>query len=400
MLVVAIFFLAGSGGGEGENGETSLFGGLFPSIEDSDSPGTLRPEIPGEETALPPGEKPPAEILTSLPLSANIIANLPQGSMLLLADAAISSFATVASTTRYHKNIAENLGHVFERNLDGTNEEKRISNLTIPQVLKVSWAPDSMKAVVFYNMEGQVKKLLIDYEQKEASLPETQFLPDSITAVAFSPDSKSMAFINDLGNSNNVFIATANFEKPRKLLDNNVPGFEISWPSFDLIALKTRSSYAITSFLYTVNTRTGALAKIAEGGGLDAIWSVKATKVLYSSSDRNGSLKNLTLYDLTSEESKNINIKTIAEKCGFSNEGNTIYCGVPKTLAIAKYPDEWWQGKVSMEDHIVKIDLENNEISTLVSTAAEIIMPRLSDNDSYLLFKDKKTNYLWSVKLK
>src|SRR3989344_431021 len=72
-----------------------------------------------EETAetiiavAPPKTEPTPEAATSIGTLA--AKNLAVGSLILLSNDTVSSLATVGTTTRYHKNIAENLGHLFER---------------------------------------------------------------------------------------------------------------------------------------------------------------------------------------------------------------------------------------------------------------------------------------------
>src|SRR3989338_10327861 len=99
------------------------------------------------------------------------------------------------------------------------------------------------------------------------STPKTAFLPDSISDVAFSPDAKSLAFINDLGDTRNIFTATSDFKNQKKILNNIVSDLEITWPGASLVAIKTRTSYASPGYLYAF-TPTGAnFTKVADGLG-------------------------------------------------------------------------------------------------------------------------------------
>ena len=357
--------------------------------------------LPGARPA--PGVPEPAEEARELPLSANESAALPVGTLIRLSDSNISSLTSHLQLVRYHKNIPENLGHLFERRADGADEERRLSNFTIPQVLRAAWSPDGLRAVVFYNLDNQIRKLLIDYS---TSTPRTNFLPDSVSDVIFSPDSKSLAFINDLGESKNIFIATADFRNQRKIFDNNVPGFEISWPAANTIALKTKSSYAIRGFLYTLNIKTGAFVKIAEGLGLDAVWNSDGSGALYSASDSDGNLLNLKFVDAKTGETKELSVRTIAEKCAFlRTQKNAAYCAAPRVAPTqrseqASLPDAWWQGKVSFQDDFVLVDAQSGQFSAFISSPLDVINPLVLANDSFLLFRDKNTNNLWSLKLK
>src|SRR3989344_8301129 len=81
------------------------------------------------------GQKPPAtpvgappqapgagniKTVENLPIGAEQVKNLPIGTLIRLTENPISSLVpTVAGAIRYHKNIPESLGHLFERKADG-----------------------------------------------------------------------------------------------------------------------------------------------------------------------------------------------------------------------------------------------------------------------------------------
>ncbi len=390
IIIVALVWFGLKNGAEEGGG----FLGLFPSTSPSgETPGVGGLQTPGVE------ERGSAGATGELPLSPEAAQNLPIGTLIRLSDANIASLVPVGTTSaRYHKNVPENLGHLFERRADGSNEETRIANFTIPQILRVIWAPDGKRAVIFYNLDGQVRKLLVDYS---AAVPKTNFLPDTLADVAFSPDSKSIVFINDLGETQNVFTATSDFRNQRKIFDNNAPGFEISWISQNTLALKTKSSYAVRGFLYTLNVNTGALVKIAEGLGLDAAWNSDGSGALYSSVAQDGNMLNLRFVDAKTNETKTLNIKTIAEKCAFLKTlKNVAYCGTPRAESRGGLPDSWWQGKISFQDDFIVIDATVAETLFFVPTPLDITNPKSLANDSYLLFRDKSSGNLWSLKLK
>lgn len=377
-----------------ETGEPTFLGKLFPESEQAPSGNKL-----GFDEEKPSLEKLGAKEAGALtPTEAK---NLPAGTLIHLSLDAVSSIAVNASSTRYHKNVAENPGHLFERLANGSNEEKRISNFTIPQVLKVVWSPDAKKAVIFYNLNNEVRKILVDYTE---STPKTNFLPNTTSAVAFSPDSKSMVFINDPpaggGDTRNVFVANAAFGSQKKILDNIIPNLEILWPAQNLIALKTKSSFALTGFLYTMSANGppagGGFSKAVESLGLDVIWNNNASGLIYTNSDLD-----LFYLDVKTGINKSLGLKTVAEKCVFSKtKNNLVYCAIPKIINDANYPDEWWQGKIAFEDNIIGLDVNTLDFVLFAETLSDVVNPTLSGNDEYLLFRDRNTGELWSLKLK
>src|SRR3989338_3684891 len=364
---------------------------FFPSSSDkpgSDEAPTPTPQAPGTGNI---------QTVIETPMGTDQAKNLPIGTLIRLTDEEISSLVpTAQGSVKYHKNIPESLGHLFEKKADGSSAEIKLSNYTIPQVMKLVWAQDATKAVIFYNIGGNIRKLWIDY--KSTSTPKTNILPDSISDVAFSPDGKSMAFINDLGATRNIFRAAADFKNQKKILDNVVPDLELSWPAAGFLALKTKSSYAADGYLYTVSMG-GALTKIAEGLGLDAIWNTDGSGVLISTVNGGGQIQPLQFFDIKTQSTKSLYIKTIAEKCSFARSvKNIAYCAAPKYMPAGRYPDFWWQGQISFEDNMDIIDVASNAVSVFVPTPADIINPKLLANDSYLLFQDKNTGFLWSLR--
>ena len=387
VLLVVVFAIVLFGRKTTETGEPTFLGKLFPESD----PATTRISPPYEGGGRGGLEELGAkEAGTITPTEAK---NLPAGTLIRLSSDAVSSIVVNASTTRYHKNIVENPGHLFERQTDGSNEEKRVSNFTVPQILKVVWSSDAKKAIIFYNLNSEIKKILVDYTE---STPKTNFLSETVSDAVFSPDSKSIVFINDLEDTRNVFIANSSFSNQRKILDNTLPNLEISWPSANLIALKTKSSYAIPGFLYTISASGGNFSKVVESLGLDTIWNKDGSGLVYTDSDLN-----LFYLDVKTGANKSLGLKTIAEKCVFSKtKTNVVYCAIPKIINDANYPDEWWQGKISFEDNIIAVDTKTLDLVLYAETLSDIVNPVLLENDSYVLFKDRNTGELWSLKLK
>lgn len=366
-----------------KTGEPTFLGKLFPES----APAIQQPQqqIPKEALISTEIQEPS--------LSTEKAQSLPVGSLIRLSKDAVSSIAVTGTTTRYHKNIAENPGHLFERQADGSDSEKRISNFTVPQILKVVWSNDAKKAVIFYALNEEIRKILVDYSE---STPKTNFLPDSVSAVAFSPDSKSMTFINSLDETHNIFTVNSDFGNQKKILDNNVPNLEISWPVQNLIALKTKSSFALLGFLYTINSSGRNFTKVVESLGIDSVWNKDGSGLIYTNS-------NLDLFYLNTKTrtNKSLGFKTVAEKCIFSKtKNNIVYCAIPKIINEANYPDEWWQGKIFFEDNIIAIDTETLDLVLFAETLSDVVNLVLSENETHLLFKDKNTEELWSLKLR
>jgi hypothetical protein len=113
ILAVLVFFF---GRKTTENGEPTFLGKLFPESEPAPSGNKL-----GFEE-----KKPSLEELgvKEAGLTQTEAKDLPAGTLIRLSGDAVSSIASLGTTTRYHKNIVENPGHLFERQADGSRGKK------------------------------------------------------------------------------------------------------------------------------------------------------------------------------------------------------------------------------------------------------------------------------------
>ncbi len=315
------------------------------------------PSAPGFFQGLFPGGSSnvttPSQSQTPTPINPQEIAqqletgggrSLPQWTLIPLGNDAISSLVAFGTTTRYHKNISADLGHLFERTKQNLGEERRVSNILLQQVANVVWSSQGNKAVIaYYNEDLNIQRFFIEYVA--SGTPKTRFLDDTVSSAAFSPDGSSLAYSEQTDQTNDIFITDTAFKKTQKVLSNNIPGIELSWPSKNVLSLKTKSSYAAPGYLYTVSTSGGLLNKIVAGLGLDAIWSSDGFRVAYSTSNEAGRMNVLQIYDTITKKSQQLPLTTVAEKCTFGKKNPMmLYCGVPQFAPGGTYPDARWQG--------------------------------------------------------
>ena len=139
--------------------------------------------------------------------------------------------------------------------------------------------------------------------------------------------------------------------------------------------------------------------------GLTSLVDGTAKNILYSESF-DGSIR-LNYYDLKSSLNKTLSFKTLPEKCVWSKtEEFVVYCAIPKTIESGEYPDSWYQGLISFNDSVWRVNIKTNS-SELVfdfgkegSNKFDVIDPFLSGDDEYLFFTNKKDLTFWSLSLK
>ena len=218
-----------------------------------------------------------------------------------------------------------------------------------------------------------------------------------------SPQSDAVFYVRTLeGGAEGVLISPNNNQKKQIFL-SPLREWLTAWPNEDVIALTTKPSARAPGFLYFLNPKTGTLRKMFSGqSGFTNLVSPKADKILYANgADR---MFNFNLFSLTTRETTYLTVRTMPEKCVWSGEPDTLYCGVPQLMPTGDYPDGWYQGKFSFSDDIWKVNTKDG-IADLIMTLGlsndgiDFINPLLSNNDQYLLFTDKKTGFLWALDL-
>ncbi len=99
-------------------------------------------------------------------------------------------------------------------------------------------------------------------------------------------------------------------------------------------------------------------------------------------------------------------VATIADKCTWTTDDSTIYCGIPVDPPSASaYPDDWYQGVVPFSDRIWKIDVAGryaqlvldfpSETKDVLDAEALAVDPMNTE----LVFINKNDGSLWGYSL-
>ncbi len=306
--------------------------------------------------------------------------------------------AESTSTIRY---IEKSTGHIYEVDPTGKNRE-RVTNTTILKVFKSLWSPSGDKVMVRYiENEGSATSAKIFSASINAvsNSLEGVFLPQSITSTAVSPEEDRIFYLNEKNGA--TVGVVADFENKNKSIIFSTPFGEFSagWPTANAISLLTKPSALARGYLYFLNPKTKKLKKIIGGvNGLTASISPDGKTVIYSRSAK----KSFSAKILNREENtlSDFPLKTLPEKCVWSGDSETVYCGVPSSPPPADYPDAWYQGTVSFNDALWKENISTGETTLILDdTGADITNPFMGPDGKYLIFTDKKDGTLWSVKM-
>jgi hypothetical protein len=228
------------------------------------------------------------------------------------------------------------------------------------------------------------------------------FLPNNITDISLSSDTSKIFYLFETGNS--VIGTILNFKDNKKTQVFNSPFTEwLSWwPSDKMITLTTKPSANIPGYTYVVDPSKKNLSKILGNiNGLTTLTNPSGKQILFGRNDLS-----LNMYDVNTGNSTPLGIKTLPEKCIWNKLGDNLYCAVPKFIDIGGYPDSWYQGEVSFNDQLWKIDVKNGVETMLTDPGVAVngeeidgIKLMLDDEGKYLLFINKKDSFLWELSL-
>ena len=161
----------------------------------------------------------------------------------------------------------------------------------------------------------------------------------------------------------------------------------------------------MSGFAYDLNILNGVLTKILGPlNGLVAIPETSGKRVLYSYSENNKT--RLFAKNLTDNTQSEILPTTLAEKCiwGIKQVG-VVYCGSPTDEPGPREPDEWYRGLTHFSDRIWLFNTNNEVAQVLMEPKIklgidiDLIEPRLSPDEDYLVFINKTDLSLWALRL-
>jgi len=287
----------------------------------------------------------------------------------------------------YIRYLDKATGNAYEYDMQN-NLRHRITNTTIPKISEAIWIT-SEKVVIRYEQSSLEQIVLGTIISDEESL-DIANLPSNIHAIA--PDkSGSGRFVYSIPNLTGSSIYIYNIDDDTDELVANIPlkDIRLSWDS--VITVATLPSYTSEGYVYRLNTNSGQLTRIA--GPFTALSFVDG-----ESSDlisyREGSSLNLSLLG---EVQIQINDITLADKCAWSEENNTFYCGVPESLNAREIPDSWYRGEVFFRDILFAVNPELGRAFVIYSPSFQLDMVNLYTKASFIAFKNRINNMLYYV---
>lgn len=335
-----------------------------------------------------------------------------------LSSESVSGFTTLSDpidgpSVRY---LEQETGHIYEAPLNIVSK-KRISNQTIPKVQEVIWFPGARGFIARYigndnTLESYSANIIAGEDNGEGSIS-GKFLPSGITQVAnvtsrFATSTKTTPRIFYIKSDakTSAYLSDGDGSKTTKIIDLKLHEL-IPYPiSESTVYLQTKASGKALGNLFSLNTKTGELSPVLSNiTGLSTLPSPNGKKILLSQISEG--IPQLYVYDTTKNIYSRIGLSTLTDKCAWSaTDSEVIYCSVPSYVDnTTTLPDAWYQGKTTFTDSFWEISLRTQKTREIFNTRAnnffvDVDLITTSDDDSYLIVRNKENRSLWSIRIK
>lgn len=320
---------------------------------------------------------------------------------------AASVLFTKGSTTVI-RFIEKGTGHIYETSADSL-ATVRISNKTIPRIQESFFVQSGNGLIIRYLSEETVKTAHLELlGGGESVLLTATILPDNIQSIAPSYDGAKIAYVLSGAAGSSVLVSGPNGAKPVQVFSSPLRGLLLRGFAGNFLLLTSRPSADAAAVAFLVDVRTGVARQTLRQNGLTALLSGNGRTVFYSfSSSLSFGATAAALYDRVSGGSVTIAASTLSDKCAWAGkDGGSLYCGVPFFISAEGFlPDRWYQGALSFNDSLWKIDAGAGETFLAAAAAGlenrqfDIIDLHVDAGEDYAIFTDKSDEVLWGVQL-
>lgn len=312
----------------------------------------------------------------------------------------------LVEATRY---VDRAVGNIYQTFLDKI-EERKFSTTVIPKIYEAVFGNKDNSVLMRYlksdnttieTFLGKIPKEVLGADTDTNEI-KGSFLSDNITDFSISPEGTKMFYLVNVGDIAVGTVLNLIDNKKTQIFDSPFTEWLTSWPNTNMITLTTKPSYAVTGYTYTLNPSTKAFTRIlSDIYGLTTLTSPNGKSILYGDSSLT-----LNIFDTTKKTSTPIALRTLPEKCTWGSASDVLYCAVPTQINPGQYPDSWYQGEISFNDQIWKVNILTGNTTiladpTTIATRESIDGTKLmvSPSEKYLLFVNKKDSFLWELEL-
>lgn len=290
-------------------------------------------------------------------------------------------------------------GQLWE--LSANNSEKPIAanQSFIENLVDVFWSKNAKNIIKSGSEQANVKYFFYDPTKKTLAN-----LKSGIKSIAFSPDSKKIAYYFSPNSKENSLFSSDPDGKNQKTLakELNLRDIIIKWPNTNNIALISKPSGLVEGNLWFFDIRNLIINKIIDNlFGLEALFSPDGSSFVYSYTNEKGQDLKLAVYDNKGNSKIINNVSTLVDKCVFAKNQLYIYCAVPELWPdSAILPDDYYKNAFATNDDIWKINATTGEKILIIENLGSISNLAISEDETNIFFISKENQLLYKLNIK
>lgn len=276
----------------------------------------------------------------------------------------------------------------------------RISNKTLPALQRAVWTSDGSLAFVQFLEKNTGAEQVSTY-----ALPSTgdggYVLEKNIGDIAITGSSTLYTLVSSTYGSTASISSTVG-TGARTFFSSDLSSLRLSVGGTVVIAT-TKASSKSDGYAFLVSSKDGSFTReLGPLQGLTTTISPSGRSVLYSYLEK-GKLT-LAVLDLVTHTAVRLPLSTLPEKCAWTPDSLSVYCGVPTSL-VGTFPDDWYQGVVATSDRLWKIDLQSRvatqivDLQTVGAGSIDAVSLDVDAATDVLTFTDRTTGFLWMYDL-
>jgi hypothetical protein len=330
---------------------------------------------------------------------------------------ATTTISVATTTITYKTEVLKNQTYAYlwdratgniHQNLASTSETERLSNYTLPRI-EEAYFIDPVTAFVrgVDETNETVRTTYVQLVKESATstlyTATTKASPVNAKAVSVLNDTKKVFYF--IENTGQGVVANLDLSSFLRVISTSLTQWIPQYVNKTTLAATTRPSAYYPGYLFFIDgTGTGDNQYIlGDKYGLTTLVSPDGKKVLYS--DIESDLLQTYVYDTVTKQTVPLRQSTLSEKCVWTADSKKIYCAIPQKLALAPYPDAWYQAQTEFSDNIWSIDPVTGEFEVVIALQDQLSNPidaynlKVSTDEKYLLFQDKYSLTLWKYDL-
>ena len=296
--------------------------------------------------------------------------------------------------------IERQSGNVYSYSVR-TGTLTRISNRTIPGIQSAVWLPDASGVFVRY-LSGADFSTTNTYALRTDG-SDGFFLPQNLSDIAVS--STGVLTLSSGVNGSGASLARTDGTHASQIFSTPLSSLRVAFAGKNQYLAYTKPSATLPGAAFLVDG-AGYFSRVAgPRNGLVAKASHSGKWLLVSYADAGGAMQ-MELANVATGEKIPLPIASIADKCVWTADDSTIYCGVPMNPPQgSRYPDDWYRGTVSFTDRIWKIQVTGRyaqfilDFSKETKESLDVEAPAVDSLDTVLVFTNKNDGSLWGYSL-